>query len=123
MCKISTLKLIIKYSFQNIYLTLGHFICFDVIFALSSILIIMNTKFGNIDLNDFLHGLITAMIASLVTGVYQLLQTSAALDWTTLKPVVIAGVGAGLAYVLKNLFQNSNGQFAQPEPTSNEVAK
>jgi hypothetical protein len=37
-------------------------------------------------------------------------------NWLTVKPVVIAAVGAGLSYLTKNLLSNSKGDFMKSEP-------
>lgn len=68
------------------------------------------SKFLSLNAQDYLKGFLVAIGTALLTGLYDLLQTNAAFDWITLKPVVLASVAAGVAYLLKNLFTNSQGQ-------------
>lgn len=75
----------------------------------------MGSKFLKLSAKDFIKGLIVAMITTLITGIYQVIQSGGSFDWVTLKPVVIAAIGAGLAYIVKNLFSNSQGQFLKLE--------
>jgi hypothetical protein len=74
------------------------------------------SSFLSLNWDDFGKGLLVAFITALITGLYNLLQSGASFDWITLKPVLIASVGAGVAYILKNLFSNSEGTFMTKEP-------
>jgi len=49
-----------------------------------------------IDRRDLIHGLFIAF----VTTILDILQKGAAFDWTTLKPVLIAGICAALSFLL-----------------------
>jgi hypothetical protein len=73
----------------------------------------MKSKFLRLNLNDFLKGLLMAFLGALVTGVYQLFQAGSALNWITLKPVLLVAIAAGLSYLIKNLFTNNAGEFAK----------
>jgi hypothetical protein len=64
---------------------------------------------------DFFTGLIMVIITAIVTGVYQIIQSGGLFDWVTLKPVLLAAIGAGLSYLIKNLFTNSEGTFMTKE--------
>jgi len=75
----------------------------------------MKSALLSITWQDGLKGLITAIGTAILTGVYQLIQSNGAFDWATLKPVVLAGAAAGIAYLLKNFFSNSAGVFGQSE--------
>ena len=70
----------------------------------------------NLNWRDVLKGLIMAFISAVVTGVYQLIQTNGIISWVTIKPVIVVGIGAGLSYLIKNYFSNSQTQFATKEP-------
>jgi lysozyme family protein len=65
--------------------------------------------------HDFIHGIIVAIICTLLTGIYQLIANGGEINWVTLKPVVIAAIGAGISYLTKNLLTNSKGQFLRSE--------
>jgi len=56
------------------------------------------------------------IICAFITGFYQLIANEFAINWLTLKPVVIAAIGAGVSYLTKNLLTNSNGDFITHEP-------
>jgi len=71
----------------------------------------MRSKFFRLNSRDFIKGLIVTIICTLITGLYQLLASGFILNWITLKPVVIAAVGAGVSYLTKNLLTNSDGDF------------
>jgi uncharacterized membrane protein len=71
----------------------------------------MRSKFFKLNSRDFTKGLIVAVICTFITGFYQLIANGFVVNWITLKPVVIAAVGAGVSYLTKNLLTNSNGDF------------
>lgn len=76
----------------------------------------MRSKFLALNLADFGKGLLMVIMAAFVTGVYELLQSGPFLfDWVTFKPIVLAAVAAGLSYIIKNFFTNSQGSFAKKE--------
>ncbi len=72
----------------------------------------------SINLRDVTKGLITAIISSILTGIYTSIASnppkfpSTLDDW---KPILLVGLGAGISYILKNLFTNSNDQFMKKE--------
>ena len=75
-------------------------------------------KAGLFKLNwrDALHGLITAVLGALTTATYDAISNGqlphTASDFKTIGGVAAA---AGLSYVIKNIFSNSAGNFAQGE--------
>jgi hypothetical protein len=71
----------------------------------------MRSKFLRLNSRDFIKGLIVTVICTFITGFYQLIANGFTVEWITLKPVVIAAVGAGVSYLTKNLLTNSNGEF------------
>jgi hypothetical protein len=75
----------------------------------------MKSKFLTLNLNDFWKGLLVAGGTALLTGLYQVLQSGGSFDWVTLRPVVVATVGALVTYIVKNLFTNSAGQLFKRE--------
>jgi hypothetical protein len=78
----------------------------------------MRSKIFRLDSRDLVKGLIVTVICSLITGIYQIIASGFAFNWETLKPVVIAAIGAGLSYLTKNLLTNSNGDFMRWEPAT-----
>jgi hypothetical protein len=75
----------------------------------------MKSKFFKLNASDLLKGLLVAFITALLTGRYQVVQAGSDLTWVSFKPVLIASIGAGLSYLIKNLCTNSDGQFAVSE--------
>ncbi len=80
----------------------------------------MNSKFLRLNSGDYIRGLIIAIICTIITGTYQLIANGGAVNWITMKPVVIAAVGAAVSYITKNLLTNSKGAFMEPETTPAE---
>ena len=69
----------------------------------------MGSTFLNLNTTDFLKGLLMAVLSSVITVVYQTVQTgSLVFDWKTIGTIAIT---SGLAYIMKNLFTNSTGNF------------
>ncbi len=75
----------------------------------------MKSGFLKLNASDLLKGLLVAVLTALLTGLYQLVQANSELNWITMKPVVLAAVGAGLSYLIKNLFTNSEGTVLKTE--------
>lgn len=75
----------------------------------------MKSKFLTLSTSDLLKGLLVTIITALLTGFYELIQAGGDFNWLDLEPVILATIGAGIAYLLKNLFSNSAGQFAKNE--------
>ena len=70
----------------------------------------MNSNFLNLNWLDLLKGSLVAIIGAILTAVYQAIQAGAfSFTWVFWQPIVLAGVGAGLAYLIKNFFSNSSG--------------
>jgi hypothetical protein len=81
----------------------------------------MRSKFLRLNTRDFIRGLIVVIICTLITGVYQLIANGGAVNWLTVKPVVIAAVGAGVSYLTKNLLTNSKGDFMKTDKEESKV--
>jgi hypothetical protein len=65
-----------------------------------------------LNLNDFTKGLLIATITGALTVIYSAFNSACGvgcIDWTA---VVNAGVGAGIAYLIKNYLSDSEGKFA-----------
>jgi len=68
----------------------------------------MNTQIGNLNLGDWLKGLVMAVITAVLTLVYQLLTSSQAIDY---KQIGIVALTAALAYILKQLGSDEQGNI------------
>ena len=75
----------------------------------------MRSGFLSLNSRDFIKGLIVVVICTFVTGLYQLLTNGLAVNWLTVKPVVIAAIGSAVSYLTKNLLTNSKGNFMESE--------
>jgi hypothetical protein len=75
----------------------------------------MKSKFLKLNSHDFINGLIIAIFCTFITGFYQLIANGGVINWLTVKPVVIAAIGSGVAYLTKNLLTNSKGEFMKGE--------
>jgi hypothetical protein len=75
----------------------------------------MRSKFLRLNSRDFIKGIIVAIFCTFITGLYQLIANGGVINWLTIKPVVIAAIGSGVAYLTKNLLTNSKGQFMKGE--------
>ncbi len=76
----------------------------------------MKSKYLSITIKDVLKGAIVAVLTSIATAVITILQTGEIPGIEQLHTILIAGVGAGVAYLLKNFFTNSNDQILTREP-------
>ncbi len=71
---------------------------------------------------DLVKGLISTVLMAMLTLIGTSVQSgSLPLNWEAWKPIVFSGLGAGIAYIIKNLFTNSEDKFAKPEPKQNET--
>jgi hypothetical protein len=73
----------------------------------------MNSSIFTLNTNDFIKGLIIAVLTSVVTIVYQTVSTgSLAIDW---KDIATVALSSALGYIMKNLLTNSAGKFLATE--------
>ena len=76
----------------------------------------MKSKFGSLNWKDLVKGFVVAFVTAILTAVYTAIEAgNLAFTWEFFKPVLIVGLGAGIAYLLKNLFTNSSDQILTPE--------
>ncbi|MDO9341650.1 MAG: hypothetical protein Q7T72_14150 [Bacteroidales bacterium] len=76
----------------------------------------MKSKLFTLDIRDLINGIFIAFLAALLDGIIKILGTGAVFDWPSLKFVLIAGISAALAYLLKSLATNSRNQLFRKEP-------
>jgi hypothetical protein len=76
----------------------------------------MKSKLGTLDIRDLFNGLLIAFLAALIDGIIKLLGSGVAFDWPHIQPILIAGISAALAYLLKSLSTNSRNQLFTKEP-------
>ena len=68
-----------------------------------------NSKFFSLNLKDVLHGLITAILGAVITGVTQSVQTGT----FDVKTVGITAGVAGLSYIGKQLVTDTEGNLGK----------
>jgi len=75
------------------------------------------SKIFGVNIRDFAYGLVVAFLGAIATALHQLLSSnqSFSFDWITFKPIVYTGITAGFAYLIKNFFSNSKGDFGKLE--------
>lgn len=79
------------------------------------------TQFMKLGVRDAVRGVTIAVLTPILFSVLGTLQAGALPGLDDLKTVGIAGLAAGLAYVINNFFTNSKGNYgAEPkdQPTS-----
>jgi hypothetical protein len=79
------------------------------------------SNFLSLNAKDFLKGFITAVLTVIITGVSTALSAVPPQfpDLATLEHLGLIGLGAGLAYIVKNWLTNSKDQFLTKEvPTA-----
>lgn len=75
-----------------------------------------NSPFGKLNLRDLLNGIVVAFLTASITGILQILDAG---GLPTTEQLVVAGKSgliASLAYLLKNLVSNSQGEMGVREP-------
>ena len=71
------------------------------------------SKFLNLNIQDLSKGLIITMLTSVLTIAYNTVSAgSLTFDW---KAIGLAALTSGLAYLMKNLLTNSEGEFLVKE--------
>ncbi|HLN21314.1 MAG TPA: hypothetical protein VK213_09520 [Bacteroidales bacterium] len=76
----------------------------------------MKSRLFTLDTRDLINGIIIAFLTAFLTGIIEILGNGAIFTWITMKPVIIAGVSAALAYLIKNFSTNSHNQLLTKEP-------
>jgi hypothetical protein len=74
------------------------------------------SKFLNLNWADLGKGLLIAFLTAFLGGVLDLLQSGTLpVTWVVLQPIVELSLAAGVSYLLKNLFTNSDGKLLKRE--------
>ena len=79
-----------------------------------------NSPFGKLNLRNLINGLVVAFLTASLTGLVQILDSGVLPSLAELKSAGLAGVVASLAYLLKNLVTNSQGEMAKVEQGAGE---
>jgi membrane protein implicated in regulation of membrane protease activity len=76
----------------------------------------MKSKLFTLDTRDLINGLIIAFLTAILSGIIEILGNGAVFTWVTMKPVLIAGISAICAYLIKSFSTNSHNQLLTKEP-------
>ena len=77
---------------------------------------ICKSSFLKLCKNDFVKGLVTAMLGAALGAISPAITAGTVLSLTVLQGAGQVGLAAGLAYLTKNLFTNSKDEFGKTEP-------
>lgn len=79
----------------------------------------MNSKFLNINWKDIGRGLLVAFLTALLGGILTSLQNGEIpITWAAFQPILELSLMAGVSYLLKNLFTNSEGKLMRSEKST-----
>jgi hypothetical protein len=73
-------------------------------------------KFGTLIFSDFVKAAFTAVLTAILTALVPILQKGEFPTSAQLKTIALAGLAAGLAYIIKNLLTNSKDELLKMEP-------
>jgi hypothetical protein len=79
------------------------------------------SQFFNLNLKDLAKGAIVAIISAIVTAVIPVIDSGSLPTFEQLKAAGWMALTAGVSYLLKNLFTNSDDSFLKGEPVAPEV--
>ena len=80
----------------------------------------MKSKMFSLNGKDLLKGFVVAVSMAVLTGVYTAIEAgNFAFTWAFFQPVLITGLGGGIACLIKNLFTNSNDEILDSEKAQN----
>lgn len=69
------------------------------------------SKYLTVGMRDFIKGAVMAALTASLTMLYQILQAGGTPTLDQLKASALVGVGAAIAYIIKNFFTNNKGQM------------
>lgn len=73
--------------------------------------------FLSLNWKDVLRGFVVAFLTVVITGVSTSLNNQTLPNLTDIEHLCLLGLGAGFAYLIKNIFTNSDDQLMKKEPT------
>jgi hypothetical protein len=78
------------------------------------------SQFFNLNLKDLAKGAIVAIISAVVTAIIPVIESGTLPTIEQLKAAGWMALTAGVSYLLKNLFTNSDDSFLKGEPVAPE---
>jgi hypothetical protein len=76
----------------------------------------MEAKFLSLGSRDLIKGAIVTALSTVLTAAVTMLNAGGMPTVTDLKTIGVAGLSAGIAYLLKNFVTNSKGDIGKVEP-------
>lgn len=77
------------------------------------------SKIGSLNWNDAFKGFLVAFLTASFTGLIETLELGTLPSLAAVKVHAIAGLIAGLSYIIKQIATNANGELMKKEPTPN----
>lgn len=75
------------------------------------------SKFLDLNTIDAIKGFIVAILSAGLTALYNLLTAGTVLTKEALTSIAVAWLAAGIWYLIKNVFKNSEWEYLTPEHT------
>jgi len=73
------------------------------------------SKFLKLDWKDIGKAVVVFFTTTLLAGLYALSQSGELFNWEKLGPVLMTSLTATIAYLIKNLFTNSEDKILKPK--------
>lgn len=73
------------------------------------------SNFLNLNWRDFLKGLLLSILSAVITFVYGVVQSGTSFDGEFFRAVGVVAITTLLAYLSKNLFENSEGDLSKEQ--------
>jgi hypothetical protein len=73
-------------------------------------------KFGTLIWTDIVKAVFTAVLTAVLSAIVPILQSGNFPTGAQLKTIALAGLAAGVAYLIKNMLTNSKDELLKTEP-------
>lgn len=83
----------------------------------------MNSMFLRLAKNDLVKGAMVAAGGAIIGVILPAIEAGTIIDISVLKGAATLGIGAGLSYLTKNLFTNSDGKIGREIVSDEEFMK
>ena len=76
---------------------------------------VLRSTFGTLNAGDIIWGIVLAVGAAFFSSLIDIFQHGWP-TWTAIQPILLSAAMAGITYIIKNVFTNSEGTLAAKEP-------
>lgn len=73
------------------------------------------SNYLSLNVRDILHGFFVAFVGAILSGIVAILDAHQLPNAAQLKDFALIGLTAGVSYVLKNVFQNNQGDLLKTD--------